>query len=483
MRLIRALLEVGRLPVASIGKIIEAVEDEQIPVHEMLGTAHYALASPVEVQGDVEEHRAALERVDRLLAELGWTIAPDAPTRDELAQVLVRLDQLGRPATDEKLRRLRRHHDAPGVGVRNPVWCRSTVPRGRRRVRRDRLGPATARRSTCSEGSPRSRRPPASAARTPGDRAYTFYIRIKPRHRLVVSMVERAHLRRPTSRCRRRSPWPSRPTPAASRPAALRSPARSLLLTVLGEYVLPSGEPVWTSTLLRVTGGLGVEEKAARQALSRLADDGWTTGERSGGGHAGARRARPRAADRGRPSHLLLRPGPRIMGRPLAGADRRGSRDPARAAPQTRTRLSWAGFGRPAPECGSAPASREAEAKQVVEGLGLQAASFSFTGPYSGIGSERTMVEQAWHLGDLAADYERFIRDFSELRPDPGEPVLLAQIRLVHRWRRFPLIDPSSPWSCCHPTGSGSGGNLFNDLHQQWHRPAQRHWATLHAGE
>ena len=28
--------------------------------------------------------------------------------------------------------------------------------------------------------------------------------------------------------------------------------ARSLLLTVFGEYVRPSGEPVWTSTLLHV---------------------------------------------------------------------------------------------------------------------------------------------------------------------------------------------------------------------------------------
>jgi len=43
--------------------------------------------------------------------------------------------------------------------------------------------------------------------------------------------------------------------------------ARSLLLTVLGEYVLPSGAPVWTSALLHVSAGLGIEEKAARQAL------------------------------------------------------------------------------------------------------------------------------------------------------------------------------------------------------------------------
>ncbi|WP_214413051.1 MerR family transcriptional regulator [Sphaerisporangium fuscum] len=106
LRLIRALLEVGRLPVAAISQIIEAVEDDALPVHQMLGTAHYALASPVEVQPDDEAHQAARERVDTLIAELGWHIHPEAPTRDELAQILVRMDQLGMPATDGELR----HH-------------------------------------------------------------------------------------------------------------------------------------------------------------------------------------------------------------------------------------------------------------------------------------------------------------------------------------------------------------------------------------
>ena len=46
------------------------------------------------------------------------------------------------------------------------------------------------------------------------------------------------------------------------------STARSLLLTVFGEYVLPQGRPVWTSTLLQVLAGLDIEEKSARQALT-----------------------------------------------------------------------------------------------------------------------------------------------------------------------------------------------------------------------
>ncbi|MEO3872411.1 MerR family transcriptional regulator [Nonomuraea sp. B12E4] len=96
LRLIRALLEVGKLPVAAIKQIIEAVEDDSLPIHEMLGTAHYALGPTVE-PGPGEDWRLARAEVDRLLDDLGWNIHPAAPTRDELAQTLVKMRQLGLP--------------------------------------------------------------------------------------------------------------------------------------------------------------------------------------------------------------------------------------------------------------------------------------------------------------------------------------------------------------------------------------------------
>src|SRR5258707_12541818 len=71
------------------------------------------------------------------------------------------------------------------------------------------------------------------------------------------------------------------PVPAVSRRRELGlSSARSLLLTVLGEYVLPAGEPVWTGTLVAALGLLGVAGKAARQALARTAAEGGITPSR-----------------------------------------------------------------------------------------------------------------------------------------------------------------------------------------------------------
>ncbi|HEX4812099.1 MAG TPA: MerR family transcriptional regulator [Nonomuraea sp.] len=94
LRLIRALLEVGKLPVASIKQVIAAVDDESLPMHELLGTAHYALGPTVEPEPGEEWQRTRAE-VDRLIGDVGWDVHPHAPTRDELTQALVKMRQLG----------------------------------------------------------------------------------------------------------------------------------------------------------------------------------------------------------------------------------------------------------------------------------------------------------------------------------------------------------------------------------------------------
>ncbi|MGC5016144.1 MerR family transcriptional regulator [Streptosporangium sp. DT93] len=104
LRLIRALLEVGRLPIASIRKVIEAVDDRALSLHHVLGTAQYAIAPPVEPHASGQEWAEARARVDATIEELGWAIDPAAPTREELAQVLLTLTGLGMPAGVEALR-------------------------------------------------------------------------------------------------------------------------------------------------------------------------------------------------------------------------------------------------------------------------------------------------------------------------------------------------------------------------------------------
>ena len=274
---------------------------------------------------------------------------------------------------------------------------------------------------------------------------------------------------------------PARP---ARRPGGGPGSARSLLLTVLGEFVLPSAEPPWTATLLHVARGLGLAEKSARQALARLAADGWITPGRAG------RRVRWALTQ---PGHELLAEGAaRIysFGRENPPWDGRWlvlmvsvpeSRRQLRH--RLRTRLTWAGFGSPVPGVWLSPQpAREAEAKQVIRELGLAAETFSFTGPFAGIGSQRAMVEQAWHLAELAASYREFLARFAGLRPGPGDGTLFAQIRLVDAWRRFPLADPGLPPELLPPDWIGTrAAAVFAGQHAAWQPPARARWAELAA--
>ncbi len=104
LRLIRALLEIGEVPVAAIGKILAVVDDEAASVHVMLGAVQYQLgphpARPAEPDRDWQ---AASREADALIAALGWTVAASAPARTLLI------------ATLAALRRTRSARSGPGL--------------------------------------------------------------------------------------------------------------------------------------------------------------------------------------------------------------------------------------------------------------------------------------------------------------------------------------------------------------------------------
>jgi DNA-binding transcriptional MerR regulator len=103
LRLIRALREVGDLPVAAIRRILAAVEDDGVGMHDLFGTTQYAIGPHVTPPDD-PHWRAARQDVDALIAELGWRVTDRAPARDLLAQTFVALRRLGFPVTLADLR-------------------------------------------------------------------------------------------------------------------------------------------------------------------------------------------------------------------------------------------------------------------------------------------------------------------------------------------------------------------------------------------
>jgi phenylacetic acid degradation operon negative regulatory protein len=258
--------------------------------------------------------------------------------------------------------------------------------------------------------------------------------------------------------------------------------ARSLLLTLLGEFVLPHDAAAWTGALVSGLGEVGVEEKAARQALSRTAAEGLLVSERDG------RRVRWRLTPAG--TRLLTSGAERIygFGRRVEAWDGRWL-VLAVSVPETqrqlrhrlRTRLTWAGLGSPMPGLWVTPdVDKEKEVATAVEELGVEAGSF--TGPFGQIGDQQRIVEQAWSLDEVEARYLAFLETASGRSPATPAAAFRAQLELVQEWRRFPFLDPALPVELLPATWPGpAAAELFHRQHTAWHERAQGQWAALSA--
>jgi phenylacetic acid degradation operon negative regulatory protein len=258
--------------------------------------------------------------------------------------------------------------------------------------------------------------------------------------------------------------------------------ARSLLLTVLGEFVLPAGGQVWTSSLIELLGDLDVAEKAARQAIMRTADNGWIVGSRIG------RETRWSLTEEG---VRLLREGrDRIYG--FAAEDQPwdgrwlvltvGVPENSRSLRQRlRTQLGWAGLGATSAGVWVTPrVDREPEARRVLEALGFSDGAWSFIATAGQIGSERSLVRSAWDLDQIEARYEEFLDLVGTRRPRTDRQALVAQIRLVQAWRRFPLLDPALPRELLPPGWSGNrAARVFRERHAVWAARAEAAWQEL----
>jgi phenylacetic acid degradation operon negative regulatory protein len=258
--------------------------------------------------------------------------------------------------------------------------------------------------------------------------------------------------------------------------------ARSLLLTVLGEFVLPGGHPVWTSTLIDLLGDLDVAEKAARQAIMRTADSGWIEASRIG------RETRWSLTQAG--TELLREGTERIYNFAAEGQswDGRwlvltvGVPENNRALRQRlRTQLGWAGLGSPSPGVWVTPrVDREARARKVLEDLHLLDGSWSFVAGTGAVGDERSLARAAWDLDDVERRYEDFLDLVSRRRPRTDRQSLIAQVRLVQEWRRFPLLDPGLPRELLPPRWTGSrAAEVFRERHAGWAPRARAAWAEV----
>ena len=258
--------------------------------------------------------------------------------------------------------------------------------------------------------------------------------------------------------------------------------ARSLLLTVLGELVMPNGNSVWTASLLYVLTRLGIEEQTARQAIARGAAAGWITARRQG------REVRWELTGAGR---RLIETGAERVLSMSSGTESWDGRwvIVLVSIPQSQRTvrkklygaLSWEGFGNPTPGVWLSPhPERQAGAQQIIDDLGLRESTLAFVGSLAPMGlREDEIVARAWDLDGVRAQYEQLIIRYSGLRPLPGDPLLLTHIQLVNEWQRFPFLDPQLPEALLPNWIGHRAAVVFTELRAQWSADAQARWREV----
>jgi phenylacetic acid degradation operon negative regulatory protein len=250
--------------------------------------------------------------------------------------------------------------------------------------------------------------------------------------------------------------------------------AQFLILALFGDYILPRGGTIWTANLLALLELLGIGERAARSALSRMSGRGWLIARKQG------RRSQYTLTAQGR---ALLEQGQRrLFEPPFADWDGlwrmvvyslpESKRDLRHAL---RGQLTWLGFGPLAPATWISPHDRSAELEYICDELGIREHVDIFSGMALHSSSDRALVERCWDLPALAAEYREFVErqrpEYEACRALSAERLERAadacftrRFWLTHAFLPFPRKDPGLPIALLPPDWAGfAARQLFDE--------------------
>lgn len=261
------------------------------------------------------------------------------------------------------------------------------------------------------------------------------------------------------------------------------SSAADLLTTVFGELLRPGCGAAWTQTLVATLALVDVEEKATRQAISRLADKGWLTSERVG------RRTRWHLTDWA--TDVLGRGADRIYGLGRRSVEWDGTwlvllasvpeAQRSRRGPLG-VRLGWAGFGSVGQGVWVSPhLGREAEVTRVLADFEISGTTL-FRSEMTALGDPVSLAKRAWRPDLLGTEYQKFLETIEPLAPTDGASMTGDLIRLVDAWRRFPLLDPDLPPALLPRDWPGDdAAHAFADKRTSWAPSAAAWWSATNA--
>jgi phenylacetic acid degradation operon negative regulatory protein len=226
----------------------------------------------------------------------------------------------------------------------------------------------------------------------------------------------------------------------------------SLLLVLFGDYWLESEGGLPSAALVALLADFGVNDAAARAALSRMVKRGLLVSTKSG------RNTSYRASPRGQ--QVLRDASERIFefgSAPQAWAgiwsiiafDLPENARSLRSA--VRNRLGWLGFAPLYEEVWISPHDRHESAVRELRTLGVEATAFQASFAESGIPTR--MPQNAWNLDDLGSRYTRFVERAEQavrsVASDALSPAaaVVERTGLVESWLELSSDDPELPAS------------------------------------
>ena len=250
--------------------------------------------------------------------------------------------------------------------------------------------------------------------------------------------------------------------------------ARSVLVTVLGDSVLPVTKTLWLSSLFQLATPFGFSERLVRTSMFRLAAEGWVSNERIG--------------RRSRYSMTLL------AVRESEDADRRiygresGSWDgswtfavvdapsiPADERDRIAKHLRWHGFvalGRGLMASPSETPESLRELLRLVEPVAVLPTGQAELGDLENL-VDGGFFAEAFRTADTEAAYRDFLTRYEPWqhhRPEEAAPLDAYALRtmLVHELRRIRLRAPDMPAELLPPDWIGDRAyNLATDLYRR----------------
>jgi phenylacetic acid degradation operon negative regulatory protein len=264
---------------------------------------------------------------------------------------------------------------------------------------------------------------------------------------------------------------------------------RHLIITVYGLYARHDGGWLSVATLIRLLADLGIEEPAARSAISRLKRRGIVQSRRHGGS-AGYQLSAEALA--------ILREGDARIFRRRRATAADGWVLAVFSVPESerqrrhvlRSELTRLGFGMVAPGVWITPAHPQDATAETLRRLGLDGYADLFRAEHLAFGDPAVKIRRWWDLDELESQYEAFIRahepalqEAGQDGPPTGPEAFAGYVRLLTDWRRLPYLDPGLPAELLPGDWVGiRAAGLFFALRERLEEPARAYVGAVTSG-